>query len=531
MTERQPTPTDWTALRHPLFWGALALLVVNDHLLKGSGLLPGWLTGKLSDFAGLIVAPIALGALLGRLLGARTRHARAFAFALVGGWFAGANLFAPVAAATSALGAWLGLSWRFWVDPTDLVALAAMPVAWRLGQPGRAPAGALTERLALGLALAACVASPPPEPFWNTAAFLYNATDEDLELHVRWVEADLDCEAMRASFADALPREVFGAGTTFAVRAQSTLPLDRGVALGVGRDRPAPTVTHSGNCDAILVRGGGVPETLIFWSELGVRVIPADVEDDADRAAVAGGLHLVGGRDGAPIALVSAAGYLHAVPVDVYDGGASCRDYGEVRGFDWSELPRWVEQPLRIDAIRPTIDGCLLLELVERRSGWGEDGAAHEVFLCVPPEDFPFHQNAEVRITSDEADLRIVRDLEREDGTSWRTGELRVVRARGLFFEGPFRAQLTTVDPTCRGERLACGGFRLPGAVGLAMDGTTRYVHPGELVERVAADGRRARLRVGRAESMSVTRAACGAARDQLGARMDILVSYGEEPR
>jgi hypothetical protein len=38
-------------LRQPLWWGALALLLVNDNLLKGSGLAPAWLTGKLSDFA------------------------------------------------------------------------------------------------------------------------------------------------------------------------------------------------------------------------------------------------------------------------------------------------------------------------------------------------------------------------------------------------------------------------------------------------------------------------------------------------
>src|SRR5690606_12557634 len=36
-------------LRHPRFWAALALLVVNDHALKGAGVLPGALTGKLSD--------------------------------------------------------------------------------------------------------------------------------------------------------------------------------------------------------------------------------------------------------------------------------------------------------------------------------------------------------------------------------------------------------------------------------------------------------------------------------------------------
>ena len=56
-------------------------------------------------------------------------------------------------------------------------------------------------------------------------------------------------------------------------------------------------------------------------------------------------------------------------------------------------------------------------------------------------------------------------------------------------------------------------------------------LHPGDVVERDAADGRRARLRVGRAETMYVTHSACGAGRDQLGSRLEALVVYGEEPR
>ena len=42
------------------FAGALVVLLANDWLFKGHGILPNWLTGKLSDFAGLIVAPVSL---------------------------------------------------------------------------------------------------------------------------------------------------------------------------------------------------------------------------------------------------------------------------------------------------------------------------------------------------------------------------------------------------------------------------------------------------------------------------------------
>lgn len=42
-------------LVHPVTVAALAVWLVNDHLLKGTG--PGWLTGKLSDVACLMVVP------------------------------------------------------------------------------------------------------------------------------------------------------------------------------------------------------------------------------------------------------------------------------------------------------------------------------------------------------------------------------------------------------------------------------------------------------------------------------------------
>ena len=37
----------WRGLTHPAWWVCLALLLLNDHVLKGAGLLPGVVTGKL----------------------------------------------------------------------------------------------------------------------------------------------------------------------------------------------------------------------------------------------------------------------------------------------------------------------------------------------------------------------------------------------------------------------------------------------------------------------------------------------------
>src|SRR3954469_11095790 len=65
-----PVPTvvkrssSWAAdLVRPVPLAAVGVLAVNDHLLKGSGLLPGAVTGKLSDFAGLFFFPLLLAAI------------------------------------------------------------------------------------------------------------------------------------------------------------------------------------------------------------------------------------------------------------------------------------------------------------------------------------------------------------------------------------------------------------------------------------------------------------------------------------
>lgn len=50
------------ALVHPVTLGALCTLALNDHVLKQA--CPGWWTGKLSDFAGVVLLPLFLHALL-----------------------------------------------------------------------------------------------------------------------------------------------------------------------------------------------------------------------------------------------------------------------------------------------------------------------------------------------------------------------------------------------------------------------------------------------------------------------------------
>ena len=133
----------------------MALLLVNDHVLKAA--FPGPITGKLSDAAGLVLAPlvvVALGEVALSALGRKWDSGRrpiTIAVVVVGLSFATAKLIEPVAELyRHALGA---LQWpfaatlalllsvpipdlrpvAFVADPTDLLALPALFIPLWLG--------------------------------------------------------------------------------------------------------------------------------------------------------------------------------------------------------------------------------------------------------------------------------------------------------------------------------------------------------------------------------------------------------------
>jgi len=116
-------------LLHPVALGALAVLLLNDHVLKAR--FPGLVTGKLSDFAGMVVAPLvlvaALDAALPGFLVVQRRYRAASAWVSAG---LVASVFAATktwSGATLAYEAAFHLIWRGHVtlvrDPTDLVAI------------------------------------------------------------------------------------------------------------------------------------------------------------------------------------------------------------------------------------------------------------------------------------------------------------------------------------------------------------------------------------------------------------------------
>jgi hypothetical protein len=129
------------ALTTPAVLAAIALLIVNDHILKGSGMMPGVVTGKLSDLAGMVFFPLLLAAGLEL---ARVRVSVGACAIATGVVFAAIKLIGPAGDAyrfglgalqwpLRALGAIVGghavpgiAPVHLTADPTDLLVLPAL---------------------------------------------------------------------------------------------------------------------------------------------------------------------------------------------------------------------------------------------------------------------------------------------------------------------------------------------------------------------------------------------------------------------
>ncbi|TXI51585.1 MAG: hypothetical protein E6Q50_00405 [Lysobacter sp.] len=115
---------------HPAFLCALALLIANDAWFKA--LFHNALTGKLSDFAGVFAFAYFWATLLGGR-GARVEAAVHIAVGIAFAWWKSA-WSQPAIDAWNALGVWPVTRV---VDLSDLMALAVLPLSWRLARAPR----------------------------------------------------------------------------------------------------------------------------------------------------------------------------------------------------------------------------------------------------------------------------------------------------------------------------------------------------------------------------------------------------------
>lgn len=155
-TPARRTVTPGDGLLNPIALAALAVLILNDQALKAAW--PGPVTGKLSDVAGLVVAPLALQAVAEMALAAMgrwegpSRWVLWAGIAIVGVGFAAIQLWPPaVELYRIALGT---AQWPIRAavavltgepipaiapvaatpDAADLLALPALGVAWWVGR-------------------------------------------------------------------------------------------------------------------------------------------------------------------------------------------------------------------------------------------------------------------------------------------------------------------------------------------------------------------------------------------------------------
>ena len=139
------------ALAHPGAVLALVVLALNDHVLKEAW--PGWVTGKLSDVAGLVVAPLLLAALLTLV---RVPRAMKVAIAATGAGFVLCKASVIGAAVTSDVWSLFGTPTMIRADVTDLLALPALYGAWQINRAAALDGRAdwrRTVSVALGVAL------------------------------------------------------------------------------------------------------------------------------------------------------------------------------------------------------------------------------------------------------------------------------------------------------------------------------------------------------------------------------------------
>lgn len=126
---------------HPIPLAALVLLVANDWWLKPSGWATGFLTGKLSDVAGLVFFPLLLTAVANcAALGLHRlgvpidftlrRYKSAIAIAFTAVVFALVKLSPASNELVIEMLAGMGMRPQIVLDASDLLALPALGVAW-----------------------------------------------------------------------------------------------------------------------------------------------------------------------------------------------------------------------------------------------------------------------------------------------------------------------------------------------------------------------------------------------------------------
>lgn len=493
-------------LRHPVFLAALAVLLINDHVLKGAGLVPAWITGKLSDLAGMIVAPVLLVA----LLGLRDRHAKAIALA------AAALVFSVLEISMSAAAAWdgalsaLGIASRSVADPTDLVGLAMLPIAWWLVRERREDSTGgrhALERASLVLAVFACAATSNPRPpvaVWRTGAWIHNRTPAAIDVRLRWPDASLSCDALRdADLGLAIAPDVFGEGITFELEPGETVPIEPAHARAALSTDGAARALERNPCDVVRISIDGIEDRIVSFEMPPIASVPTAIGAETENPP--GGIGVI----------ASDAGLTLAIPSEIYRSSilleraaippSSCLE-ARGEGIAHSDLGALGETEWTVRSRTLLGDGCTELVL-------GAESAAETMplFFCVPGDFIPFEPGDTLRAGSGPGGR-----LDRLDGTSMvLITDAPSVSAYGLVLG------LAEVDVSCA-ERVSCDATIAPAR--LRRGGGGEEIAIEVPFEIHAERGRRGRGLLARAEHVIVAPSGCEEGRASARTRIDLVL-------
>lgn len=473
------------ALKHPAWIAALVVLAANDHLLKGSGLLPGWITGKASDFAGLFVAP----ALLALLLRARSRRTVAIAHAVIALGFAAVKVWP---AATHACEAALSLvvKSRMWTDPTDLVALPMVLLSWIVLAPrmSAAPAAStaptsVAERALAAFGAVACFAtSAPNQPpaYGPGGPGLRNDSGKPLTIEIKRLDTGTRADATELAASTSLPLDPQTASKspweTRTIEAAEVVSLGQGTASYSG---PLPTA-------GAFVRFPSSKQTFLI-----VRPTPENTTngtygsyDSVSNSTVS---LLVDSRGDV---VLSAPATAPAVIVQPIDDATLCGGAAPASTvIQWKPVKVDPEENYEITRIDTAIDGATRLALQGSKTK-----ATTSVELTLPDGALPFVLGEIVWVdaaSTESITLRsILTGVALQIVTLPESGD---TTARDLA-----GAQITPrSDPSCF-DRAACGALsrRLMLSVTTAR-GTLAKVRSGQSLEIEADDGSAVTMWVG----------------------------------
>lgn len=509
-----------SALLHPAWLGALLLMAVNDHFLKGAGLLPGVITGKLSDFAGLMVAPL----LLAFVVGVRRRAAWAAVHVAVGAVFAGIQLWAGFADGWSALMGLVGFPWTITCDPTDLIALPVLLVSYRffptVMRSARRNAVGAAQWLAAAGGLASSVATSPapgpqpPEFFQElfTDAYIHNANDFDIVVRIRPLSdsADIDCAQVESDPGRLLTEPLFAEAQSWTLRAQANVEVDPRSANDDGSGR---------GCWAAWVDADNVEPFIVFWDG-GQQ--PQFIQGQGLDQSTGNWVSIIHDEEGDG-SWESGGDIAYEIPEFVPRPEGVCAPQSDTDRVLWSDMPvgNWF-----LGSVGEGLDGCYDLEL---RTGFEQElgDGGREWYLCVPQGAFPFQEGERISVGDASGGGVVVERLDPlVDVPSLES--LQLLIRRGDDDQRLFELAAGFIPAFDCGLSVSenCGSVTRAGTVSLSGSGfPTREVRPSEGAPATlqGADGTRIDVYVAHAEERFALDPTCAEGPDTLGLDTELV--------